>query len=182
MHNADERWIQWWCAPWQWAHADWKAAFAAQCGLELADCDDVLRSHHNVFLQHVGIQPSQPPEPIAPLMQWLDLSAVQQRQALALVGRICQGRTVDDDGAAHEAWCRAVAKALRPGTWLSHDRHDPQRLLAAWVGEDCWSRLRLSWSPDQASRDIQATRNIIDVPANKLQTLWQSVLWRVSTP
>jgi hypothetical protein len=36
--------------------------------------------------------------------------------------------------------------------------------------------LRLTWAPG----DLAET--FVDLPANKLQTLWQSVLWRVMTP
>ncbi|WLG46818.1 type III secretion protein [Pseudomonas sp. FP1740] len=180
MQGSDERWIQWWCAPWHWAHPDWKIRFVERCGFSAGDCDAVLSSYHSVFLQYAGIAPSQPPAPVAPLLQWLELDAGRQRQALSLVGRLClpphREVVVEDVEAAHEAWCRAVTKALRPGLWLDPDIYDPRLLLAAWVGEVCWSRLRLQWSPDES------TLTFIDMPANKLQTIWQSVLWRIATP
>jgi hypothetical protein len=60
--------------------------------------------------------------------------------------------------------------------WLDASVSDARLLLAAWAGEPCWSRLRLSWAPDALPPPGAA------LPENKLQTLWHSVLWRVTTP
>ncbi|TDV67585.1 type III secretion protein [Pseudomonas sp. LP_7_YM] len=187
MPDQTERWIQWWCAPWQWAHPDWMALFAERSGLPALAPQALLCGRHNAFLQTVGITPSQPPEPSASWVQWLMLSADRQRQALNLAGSICLGRAafratgpfaegrVHDDALQHEDWCRSVAKALRPGAWLAPSIDDPRLLLAAWAGEASWSRLRLSWAPDEVQH------HVIELPQNKLQTLWQSVLWRVTS-
>ncbi|WP_110949820.1 type III secretion protein [Pseudomonas bohemica] len=181
MQIRDERWIQWWCAPWQWAHPGWMALFVERSGLSGVEAQALLRGRHNAFLQSVGITPSQPPEPADSWVQWLLLGVDQQRQALELAGSICLGRTSDrarrlnEHEAHHEDWCRSVAKALRPGVWLEPSIDDPRILLAAWAGETCWSRLRLSWAPDEVRQLVT------DLPANKLQTLWQSVLWRVTS-
>jgi len=107
-------------------------------------------------------------------VQWLQLSPVQQDHALNLAASICLGRVTPGED-AHEIWCRAVAKALRPGAWLAPAVHDPRQLLAAWAGTSCWARLRLSWAPGALPLVPD------EMPANKLQTLWQSVLWRVTT-
>ncbi|MFJ3485267.1 type III secretion protein [Pseudomonas sp. NPDC090202] len=180
--DAGQRWIQWWCAPWQWAHPDWLARFAAASDLSPDLCAGLLCSRHGAFLHSVGIQPAQPPEPVAALLQWLALSAAQQQQALALAGRICLAplnpAMTDDHGAEHEAWCRSVAKALRPGVWLVPGLNDPRLLLAAWVGEACWSRLRLAWSPEVLAD--WPDEALPELPAHKLHTLWQSVLWRIA--
>ncbi|WP_296187447.1 type III secretion protein [Pseudomonas sp. UBA1879] len=174
MLDADQRWIQWWCAPWQWAHGDWLTRFAEDSRLPLSALSGVLRTRHGLFLHSVGIAPSQPPVPAASVLHWLALDAVQQQYALNLAASICLGRVIDES--PHERWCRAVAKALRPGAWLDARVQDPRELLAAWVGQDCWSRLRLSWSPDAVPDAV------IEMPVGKLHTLWQSVLWRASTP
>ncbi len=180
MLSAEEHWIRWWCAPWEWAHADWIDVFADHCGMTREDCTELLGTRHDVFLHSVGVVPSQPPPPVDSLMQWLQLDTTQQQRALSLAGRICFGQggqaSPDDAGQVHEPWCRAVAKALRPGLWLDPSVSDARVLLAAWAGEPCWSRLRLSWAPDALPPPCA------ELPENKLQTLWQSVLWRVSTP
>ncbi|WP_341957594.1 type III secretion protein [Pseudomonas sp. RC10] len=174
MADADQRWIQWWCAPWQWAHGDWLARFAEDSGLPTSELSGVLRTRHGAFLHSVGIAPSQPPAPVEPVLQWLTLDPAQQQAALHLAQSICLGRVTDES--PHERWCRAVAKALRPGVWLDASVHDPRELLAAWVGEDCWSRLRLNWAPGAVPDAV------IEMPVGKLHTLWQSVVWRASTP
>jgi hypothetical protein len=178
MRDDDARWIQWWCAPWEWAHPAWKARFLALNGLSEGDPIDSPQGHHTAFLRSTHIEPAQPPVPVDAVLQWLTLTTDQQQQALYLAGRICLTSMGDAQslGSAHEAWCRAVAKALRPGAWLDPAIDDPRLLLAAWIGEHCWSRLRLSWPPHA----VQPATT--DMPSNKLQTLWQSVLWRVMTP
>lgn len=176
MHGADERWIQWWCAPWQWAHPGWVEPFVEGLGVPVQDVEPLLRGRHSAFLHSVGITPSQPPAPIKAWVQWLMLNTEQQDRALNLAASICLGRAEhSEETDPHENWCRAVAKALRPGAWLDPSLNDPRLLLAAWAGQDCWSRLRLSWAPDTLPPSF------MPLPANKLQTLWQSVLWRVAT-
>lgn len=180
MLSAEEHWIRWWCAPWEWAHADWIGVFAHHCGVTREDGTELLGTRHDVFLHSVGVVPSQPPPPVDSMMQWLQLGDAQQQQALSLAGRICFGQggqaSADHAGHVHEPWCRAVAKALRPGLWLDASVSDARVLLAAWAGEPCWSRLRLSWAPDVLPTACA------ELPENKLQTLWHSVLWRVTTP
>jgi hypothetical protein len=180
MLSAEEHWIRWWCAPWEWAHADWIDVFAAHCGMTREDCAELLPTRHDVFLHSVGVIPGQPPPPVELLAQWLQLGEVQQEQALSLAASICFGQndhaSANDAEPLHEPWCRAVAKALRPGLWLDASVNDARVLLAAWAGESCWSRLRLSWAPDALPSPCAG------LPANKLQTLWHSVLWRVTTP
>jgi hypothetical protein len=184
MHSAEERWIQWWCAPWQWAHPDWTSRFLECSGLPPTDLADLMRVRPAAFLQGVGIAPSQPPPPVDALLQWLALDADGQRQALNLAGRICllgpaqseAANAPDSVPGQHETWCRSVARALRPGTWLDVNIDDPRLVLASWIGETCWPRLRLSWPPDSVPQTVA------HLPSNKLQTLWQAVLWRVMTP
>jgi hypothetical protein len=180
MQSDETRWIEWWCAPWAWAHPAWKARFLDLGGLAEDDLIDAPQGRQNAFLHSAHIEPCQPPAPVDAMLQWLLLTADQQQQALHLAARICLTSVGDSDVpsavSVHESWCRAVARALRPGVWLAPGIDDPRVLLAAWVGEHCWSRLRLSWPPDA----VQPAA--IDMPSHKVQTLWQSVLWRVSTP
>jgi hypothetical protein len=174
MGSVEERWIDWWCAPWKWAHPGWTERFIAISGLPHMALSDLPHAAQIAFLSSVGIQPSQPPMPVPALLQWLALQAEQQQQALALADSICLARSAADQ--PHSSWCRAVAKALRPGAWLAPRIDDPRLLLAAWAGDTCWSRLRLNWPPDAVAITLSP------MPANKLQTLWESVLWRVMTP
>ncbi|RMT49575.1 Type III secretion protein HrpD [Pseudomonas syringae pv. solidagae] len=129
-------------------------------------------SRHGVFLQSVGIMPSQPPMPAEPVLNWLALTPVQRDQALDLAQRICFSRNESD---AHDGqWCWALTKALRPGVWLELEHEDARLLLGAWLGPEYWPRLRLAWAPDEVADST------CSAPENKLQTLWQAVLWRVT--
>ncbi len=169
---AEDHCVHWWCNPWQWAHPDWQSRFAAECGLTVEECDALMVSRHSVFLQRMGIAPSQPPTPAEPLLNWLALTPAQRDQALDLAQRICFSRN-ESDG-ADGAWCWALTKALRPGVWLDQESEDARLLLGAWLGPEYWPRLRLAWAPDAvADRPCEA-------PENKLRTLWQAVLWRVT--
>ncbi|KPX06184.1 hypothetical protein [Pseudomonas savastanoi] len=170
---AEDHWVQWWCNPWQFAHPDWQSRFALNCGLTLSDCDGLIASRHSVFWQSVGIEPDQPPMPAEPVLRWLALTPLQREQALDLARRICFCRN-ESDGADGQ-WCWALTKALRPGVWLELANEDPRLLLGAWLGPEYWSRLRLAWAPDELP-DTPC-----EAPENKLQTMWQAILWRVTT-
>lgn len=176
--DGREEWVRWWCSAWQWAHADWKVQFAAASGLATRDCEALMRSRHGEFLHSVGIVPSQPPEPCEHLMHWLALSPIQRELALSLARRICFAppdlppRANDSD----TLWCQRLAKALRPGLWLDPLVTDVRPLLGAWLGQACWSRLRLAWAPGEVAESFG------DMPDNKLETLWQAILWRVAAP
>ncbi|KDD66141.1 hypothetical protein ABH912_005430 [Pseudomonas sp. BT76 TE3572] len=180
MTSLDDReeWVRWWCSAWQWAHTDWKVQFAATSGLTPDDFEALMRSRHGDFLRSVGIVPSQPPEPCEHLMHWLALSPIQRERALSLARRICfapldlSPRTDDFD----TLWCQRLAKALRPGLWLDPLVTDVRPLLGAWLGQACWLRLRLMWPPAEVAESFG------DMPDNKLQTLWQAILWRVAAP
>lgn len=168
----EEVWTRWWCNPWQWAHPAWQLRFAEQHGLAIQACHSIMNSRHNMFVRSLGIQPSQPPEPFEPLASWIALTPSQRDKALVLATLICfsQTETEGPDG----QWCRALTKALRPGVWLAPEVVDVRLLLGAWVGREYWSRLRLAWPPGEV--DDQPC----EAPDNKLQTLWQAILWRVT--
>lgn len=173
-----EKWVQWWCCPWHWAHPQWKGQFAASCGLSIRDCESLMGSRHVEFLQSAGVAPSQPPpEPSENLLLWLALRPAHRELALALAQRICFAprdlpAPADD---SDMLWCQRLAKALRPGLWLDPEVTDARPLLGAWLGEGCWSRLRLAWAPGEVAESFGL------MPANKLQTLWHAVLWRLAS-
>ncbi|WP_297844564.1 type III secretion protein [Pseudomonas sp.] len=174
--DATAEWVRWWCCTWHWAHPDWQTQFASGPGEDMHRYDAVARSQHNRFLLSVGISPGQPPPPNNDVLQWLALTEQQQQEALALIQMICFSRTPSPsvDAVSHEQWCRRVAKALRPGVWLSPTVVDVRELLGAWLGDAYWSRLRLAWPPGVVDETPS------HAPVNKLNTLWQAVLWRVT--
>lgn len=170
--TAEDLWVQWWCNPWRWAHPGWQSRFAEPQGLSVQACDTLMSSRHNAFLQSAGIAPSQPPEPVEPVLRWIAMDPSQQQRALALAQLICfaQTETAGPDG----QWCWALTKALRPGVWLDCDKCDARPLLGAWLGPEFWPRLRLAWPPGEVTDDP------CQAPDNKLQTLWQAIMWRVT--
>nr|WP_288913858.1 type III secretion protein [uncultured Pseudomonas sp.] len=168
---AEDLWVRWWCNPWDWAHPAWQERFASSAGASIDACDALMVSRHGAFVQSVGIDPSQPPIIAESVLRWLTLTSSQRDRALALAQQICFTQT-ERDG-ADGRWCWAVTRGLRPGAWLKSQSHDARLVLGAWLGPPYWSRLRLAWPPDEvAESPVQA-------PENKLQTLWQAVLWRV---
>ena len=164
-------WASWWCNPWPWADRGWQVGFAEQHGLPLEDCQLLLGSRPRVFLQSLGIVPSQPPSPNACALRWLGLDERQRTQLLQLVHCICfaQGPEPGPEG----QWCWGLSQALRPGRWLPAEMADARLLLGAWLGQACWSRLRLSWPPGELAEELA------QAPEHKLQALWQAAFWRV---
>lgn len=137
----------------------------------------LARSRHGDLLTCLGVTPSPPPAPQADAMHWLSLTEQQQAQALALAAAICCANPSSHLPVSDEqwSWCRGLAKALRPGLWLEGEVVDARCMLGAWLGEGCWSRLRLAWAPDDV---LVPARNL---PARKLDALWHAVLWKVLT-
>ncbi|UZE15369.1 type III secretion protein [Pseudomonas sp. B21-054] len=170
---TDEQWVGWWCCTWRWMHPKWKSSVGEQWGIDFDVCMGVWRSRHDALLTLLGIPPSAPPEPEPNVIEWLSLTEAQRLQALALVRAICLAAPNDQLPDEQWSWCRGVAKALRPGLWLNENVTDPRAILAGWLGERCWSRLRLLWPPEEAPEPA------FNVPARKLDALWRSVLWRV---
>lgn len=171
MTEAD--WVNWWCCTWRWMHPGWQP--------QLAPFTPVSRSRHTDLLNCLGVTPSQPPVPQVDAMHWLSLTEQQQTQALALVAAICFANPALQAQVSDEqwAWCRGLAKALRPGLWLGAEVFDARCLLGAWLGEGCWSRLRLAWAPDEVLVPVLVP--VLNVPARKLDALWHAVLWKVLT-
>ncbi|KAA8712118.1 hypothetical protein [Pseudomonas cannabina] len=169
--TAEDHWVSWWCNPWQWAHPAWRSRFAEGCGLSVSDCDALMTSRHGLFLQAMGIEPTQPPAPTEVLSRWLALTVSQQDHALDLARRVCFAKEAEG---ADGQWCQGLAKALRPAMWLQPDSQDERLLLGAWLGPDYWPRVRLFWAPGEVAESL------CDVPQNKLQTLWQAILWRIT--
>lgn len=170
---TDEQWVGWWCCTWRWMHPNWKSHLGEQRAVDFDKCIWIWRSRHDALLTLLGIPPTAPPEPEPNVIEWMSLTEAQRLQALALVRAICFAASDDQLSDAQWSWCRGIAKALRPGLWLIDEITDPREILASWVGEACWSRLRLLWAPEETLKPV------FDVPERKLDALWRSVLWRV---
>lgn len=168
-------WASWWCNPWQWAHPSWHAHAAEGYGLPAPVLQQLMASRPSMFLQGVGIGPSQPPAPeqATATLQWLELAPGARERALALVDGICfdAGHGV----AENQPWCRALQLALRPASWLPAGLGDSRLLLGAWLGAAYWPRLRLAWPIGEVGELPEG------LPHQKLETLWQGVMWRVTT-
>ncbi|MEO4017655.1 type III secretion protein [Pseudomonas rossensis] len=173
-----EAWVEWWCCSWRWAHPEWQAQLSTVAGLGAGNWGAIAHSRHADLLRSIAIDPSQPPAICEDLMRWLALSPLQKDTALSLAGRVCfsSRHSAPLSNESHDLWCQRFAKALRPGLWLDPGVEDERLLLGAWLGEVCWSRLRLTWAPGEVGEPLA------HLPSSKLQTLWQAVLWRVTTP
>jgi hypothetical protein len=179
--DTAERWTQWWCDAWEKAHPTWKMRFSEQAGLPLSICEQLTRLRCEVFMSFAEIMPQQPPEPDDRVLQWLSLSTAQNELALMLVEHICSPGSSDRSKLdTHAAWCRSLAKALRPGLWLHGHTADPRLLLGAWLGARYWPRLRLYWSLESLGEFAWHSPLFDAIAVSKLQTLWPAVLWRVT--
>lgn len=170
---TSEQWVMWWCCTWRWMHPGWNSSVQEQAGLDFVNCTRVWRSQHVALMAMLGIVPSAPPEPAPNVIEWLSLTEEQRCYSSSLVHAICFASGNEELSDEDWLWCRGVAKALRPGLWLTTDVTESRSLLAGWLGERFWSRLRLQWSPTEVLEPA------FNLPARKLEALWRSVLWRV---
>jgi hypothetical protein len=167
-------WVRWWCNPWSWAHPTWQAACADRQGLCAQDCHALMARQPRVFLQCLGILPSQPPRPHEVALRWLMLTHQERQRAVALAQCICFAEVPapGPDG----PWCWSLTQALRPRRWLPCANGDARMLLGSWLGTECWSRLRLCWPLGELDESPW------EAPENKLQALWQATMWRARAP
>jgi ABC-type dipeptide/oligopeptide/nickel transport system ATPase subunit len=63
---------------------------------------------------------------------------------------------------------------------LLSDNDDPLQLLRAWVEPTVWQRLRLRFARHRVLALEQNTHTFED-PHSRLDTLWQAVVWRITT-
>lgn len=172
---TDHQWVSWWCHAWRWMHPTWGSRQCHPLDNDFAACTGIWRSRHDALLTLLGIDPSPPPEAEPRVIEWLSLTEEQRVQALSLAQAICFTTSNDQSQLSSEqwSWCRSIAKALRPARWLPPEVTDPRAILAGWLGERFWTRVRLSWPVDEVPEPV------FNVCPRKLDALWQSVLWRV---
>ncbi|QKJ86327.1 type III secretion protein HrpD [Paramixta manurensis] len=180
--QVERQWLDWWTRGF-WQHAD-----ASWCHLPFFQLDPLHQqrlayAHHNAFAQHLNLPDTLPGPPDERLLALSEAPEPQRRLMLRLVGEICQ----HDSGAealdaAQRTWCHRITRALRPGIWLPPELHfspDPQpaalALLAPLFSPENWLRLRLGF-------DYQLVKQLPELPdalpLNKLQALWEAVIWR----
>ncbi|WP_214349792.1 hypothetical protein [Pseudomonas congelans] len=167
-------WLQWWLRPWQWADPSWSSVLGER---QLSNDQFVLLSslHPDHLGTAFGVQASSPVLPDA-LIVGLIQASEQRETVLAVVEHLCTARATrplpNDD---LRPWCRSIAKALRPGSWLPDEHIEPLQLLAQWCGEQQWQRLRLLW-PRAMAMAVEPQ------PCNeprRLDMLWRAALQRV---
>lgn len=167
-------WLRWWARPWQWADPSWSTVIAEQ-GLSNAQFARLSAFYPDCLGAVFGIQacdPTFPDELVAGLLQGHD----HREAALAMVDHLCSARasrSLPDE--VSWRWCRSVAKALRPGSWLLDDTIDPLGLLAHWCGPAQWQRLRLLWPRNVA----MAVTPVSCIDPKRLDMLWRVALHRV---
>ncbi|WP_407316475.1 hypothetical protein [Pseudomonas sp. nanlin1] len=168
-------WLQWWARPWQWADPSWSAALVEQ---QLSDGQFAQLSalYPERIAPAFAVQPCAPALP-DPLIAGLIQLSGQREAVLAVVEHLCTARA--KRALADESlrpWCRSVAKALRPGSWLPDEGLEPLQLLALWRGEQEWQRLRLLWPRDAA---LAVNPSLPCSEPLRLDRLWRAALQRV---
>lgn len=173
--------LQWWCFTWRWADPSWFAGWQAT-GLDEAGIEHLAPTRHAEWMALLGVPTEQPPEPSDAVLKWLSLSEEQRDEVLRLANRVCfpEQQAVAEVAPEQEQWCRSIAKGLRPGAWLkTNGPVDIRVLLASWLGDACWPRIRMSWPKEQVT---ELASGSAEWPARKLDALWQALVWRVLTP
>lgn len=165
-------WAQWWAFPWKASHDDWRTldkhpAIAALC-----------LSRFPVSGAVEGITPGLPPAPNPTVLELALAPARQLDFVLDLIDSICNPQTPTPLHEDHHLWCMRIAKALPPHMLLPAD--DPLQLLRIWVGPTVWQRLRLRFPSTRVLELEQNTRSYAG-DASRLDTLWQAVVWRMTT-
>ncbi|MGE8187526.1 hypothetical protein [Pseudomonas sp. NPDC086278] len=188
LNISDEQalaWVQWWVSGARVADSSWCLGDAPV----RPELWAWLQRHPSAGLdRYVGLTATLPPTPQANLLPLLRLNTAQWSRVLNLVVQVCAGndplRETDLD-AADLIWCRRLGRALQPGRWLpaqwpgSAAHVQGLRLLRAWVGEPVWQRLRLHFD----RRRIEDAECVAfdNLPASRLEALWQAVAWYAIT-
>lgn len=165
-------WAQWWALPWEASHADWRV-------LDQDSVDALRRAQHARISKLLGIAPCLPPPPHTSVLRLALASTEQLNQMLALLGNTCH-RPIDGPVSdIHHQWCLRLSKALSPEALLQPE-DDPLQLLRAWVSPAIWQRLRLRFSRPRVQQ-MEATSYSLEDAHSRLDTLWQAIVWRVTT-
>ena len=170
-------WSEFWYRPWQHLRESWLEILPIK-SLELVET--VAPRFLRVWLEVDDCVMAKPDELT---LRWMRLSpACQNLAALLLAEIVRKGASDGQLTTPDEEWCRHLAKALRPGLWLSEAilNTDPEVLLCLvilqFVEQELWQRLRVTL-PYRAVQTAELLANE-PLPRNRINQLWQSVLWR----
>jgi hypothetical protein len=165
-------WAQWWARPWMSSHDDWRTPD------KYPAINMLCISGASVAYPVEGVTPSLPPAPNSTVLR-LALASTQQLDfVLALIENTCNPMAMLQLEDNHDIWCRRLAKALLPH--MLSPGEDPLQLLRIWVETPVWQRLRFLF-PYQRIIDLEKSPPSYQIEMGRLDTLWQAVVWRMST-
>lgn len=164
-------WAQWWAFPWRDAHEDWR-------GDEYSAVDVLYQSRRWTPRDLMGVAACLPPAPPPTVLHLALASAEQLSLALTLVHRTFSTEVATPLSDSHHLWCMRLSKALPPD--MLFPTMDPLQLLHSWVDPATWQRLRLRFSRERVRR-VEANSTSFENANSRLNTLWQAVIWRVTT-
>jgi hypothetical protein len=168
--NEHLAWVQWWAFPLKYAHEDWRDdAFSAM--------DAFARSGGLLPCPPPGVATCLPPAPHATVLRLALASMEQLDLALTLIHDTFSPQASSTLSESHQLWCTRLSKALPPALLLPDA--DPLQLLHSWVEPSIWQRLRLRF-PRERVRESEK-KPPIKSASSPLNTLWQAVVWRVTT-
>ncbi|AZE82139.1 type III secretion protein HrpD [Pseudomonas orientalis] len=164
-------WARWWAFPWESAHEDWK-------GNDYPALESLFRRGQSAPHTLTGYAACLPADPHTTVIRLALASREQLNLMLALVHDIFN----PEDSAlltdSHHQWCKRLSKALPPA--ILPPGSDPLRLLHSWVEFATWQRLRLRFSRKSVV-EVETANLALGVTGNRLDTLWQAVVWRATT-
>ncbi|WP_244643792.1 type III secretion protein [Pseudomonas fluorescens] len=164
-------WAQWWAFPWKYAHADWK-------GDDYAAVNALYRSQRLAPESLTGFATCLPPAPHSTVVRLALASTEQLDLTLTLVHYTFNPEAENPLSDSHHLWCVRLSKALPPAK-MAPDT-DPLQLLHSWLEPAIWQRLRLRFSRKRVF-ETETTPLPLENGSGRLNTLWQAVVWRVTT-
>lgn len=164
-------WARWWAFPWESAHEDWK-------GSDYAAIETLFRRGQSAPDKLTGYAACLPADPNTTVIHLALASKDQLNLMLALVhGTFTpRGSTLLSD--SHHQWCMRLSKALLPA--MLPPGSDPLQLLHSWVEPTTWQRIRLRFAHKYVA-EVEAKKLPFEFTGNRLDTLWQAVVWRATT-
>ncbi|PAU60069.1 hypothetical protein [Pseudomonas indica] len=180
-HADCMRWAQWWATGWTGADESWgvEACFAPW---ERSMIEYAAPLHHGAFARRLGLSQDLPSHPDPVVLRLIDETVEARLHALLLVAEIFgKGRVVDLPDAEAQ-WCRRIARALLPGSWVPPEwaGDEPRvaglRSLYGRLDAACWKRARLLF-PRPLVEQVESCEPA-PLPAAKLAALWDAVIWK----
>lgn len=164
-------WAQWWACAWKSAHEDWK-------GDQPASIDALYQNRGSLPDGFMGVDDCLPPVPHPTVLRLALASSEQLELALKLVNDTLSPQAAAGLDDSHHQWCIRLSKALPPTVLAFYT--DPLQLLHSWLEPNAWQRLRLRFPRERACR-IEQIPACLERASSRLNTLWQAVVWRVTS-